>query len=425
MDTRQLVPPAPSDQPSATRGFSPAIARAPRASTRPRWVIPLATVLGIRVDLHASFLLLLAWIGIERWSAGDGLAGSLQGVLSTMAVFASVVLHEFSHALTARRFGIRTRDITLYPIGGVARLERMPDDPLQELLVALAGPAFNLAFATVLWLGLRLSHAQVGVAVMNAPHGFFVAKLMWINLSLALFNLTPAFPMDGGRMLRAGLSLRLPRERATATAARVGQGMALLMGLVGLLASPMLVLVAIFVWFGARSESESERIRAALHGLRVADAMVTEFATLAPRDTLAAALDRSVHGFQRDFLVVDRCRVVGVITHADVLQAVERDGADQRVERCMRTAIELATGAQRLDEVYDRLRAGAAPTVVLDGPEIRGMLTLDSVEQLLLAKQVALAAQSARGPRQAGRGAAGQVTTRTPVAARRPGYDGA
>jgi len=220
------------------------------------WSFRLGTLFGIPVRVHATFFLLLgvlAFTDLLRGGAGAALAGSLWLLL----VFGSVLLHEFGHALAARRYGIETRDVTLLPIGGLARLERMPDRPRQELWIALAGPAVNLAIAGLLaiWLGL------VGQPAVTPFGGSMTSRLMAINIGLLLFNLLPAFPMDGGRVLRALLGERLGQLRATEIAAAVGRGMALLFGLLGLLFYPMLLLIAMFVWFGAGAELRATRMR--------------------------------------------------------------------------------------------------------------------------------------------------------------------
>lgn len=212
------------------------------------WSLKLGQVKGIGIYVHGTFLILLAWIGLSSALRGHGLTATLEGVLFTVAVFAIVVVHELGHALAAARYGIRTRDITLYPIGGVASLERIPENPRQEFVVALAGPAVNLALAAGLAAILGVEKVPLGVHDVHLIGGSFLTKLMWVNVSLGLFNLLPAFPMDGGRVLRGALALRLGRDRATEIAARVGQVMALGFALLGLFGNPMLLFIALFVW---------------------------------------------------------------------------------------------------------------------------------------------------------------------------------
>jgi Zn-dependent protease len=228
---------------------------------RTGWSFRLGQVNGIDIYVHGTFLILLAWIGLSHAMSGHGMAATLDGLLFTVTIFGIVVLHELGHALTAARYGIRTRDITLYPIGGVASLERIPENPRQEFLVALAGPAVNVALAAVLAVILSVMKLPTGVANMHVVGGSFLTKLMWVNVSLAVFNLLPAFPMDGGRVLRAALAFRMGRERATEIAARIGQAMAFGFALVGLFGNPMLLFIALFVWSGAQGEATMVRLR--------------------------------------------------------------------------------------------------------------------------------------------------------------------
>jgi Zn-dependent protease len=219
-----------------------------------RWSRKLVRVAGIDVYVHGTFLLLIAFVAFSDLVAGRGVTVMVSRTSLILAVFATVVLHELGHALTARRFGVRTRDIILLPIGGVARLEKMPDLPGQQLLVALAGPAMNLAVAALLFGVGRLFDARAGLEGISRTGGPFLTQLMGINVFLAVFNLLPGFPMDGGRVLRALLAMRMAPERATQTAARVGQAVALSFGLVGLFGNPLLIVIAVFVWLGAQAE---------------------------------------------------------------------------------------------------------------------------------------------------------------------------
>jgi putative colanic acid biosysnthesis UDP-glucose lipid carrier transferase len=235
-----------------------------------RWSWKLVTVAGIDVYVHATFLLLIVFVAFSGLATGQGVAAISRGTLLILAVFTTVVLHEFGHSLMARRFGVNTRDITLLPIGSVARLEKMPDKPGQQLLVALSGPAVNLFIALLLFGLVRVLDAPVGFASVLRAGGSFFTQLMWINLALGLFNLLPVYPMDGRRSLRALLAMRMAPERATQTAIRISQGVAVLFGLVGLLVSPLLTAIFILVWLGAyQAEHSVSTIKMALAGLPV------------------------------------------------------------------------------------------------------------------------------------------------------------
>ena len=219
------------------------------------WSWRIGRIAGIDVRMHVTFLLLVAWVAAQDYLVHRDLAEALGGVIFVCLLFGIVVLHELGHAATARRFGVRTREIMLLPIGGVARLERMPTEPSQELLVALAGPAVNvvLAAAIYLCLAVRQGLAPIGDAVRVG--GGLLDQLFWVNVSLAAFNLIPAFPMDGGRVLRALLAMRLGYVRATQVAASIGQAMAMLFVVLGFVFNPFLVFIGLFVWLGAAQEA--------------------------------------------------------------------------------------------------------------------------------------------------------------------------
>jgi len=225
-----------------------------------RWSLRLGSLFGIPVYLHMTFLLLLGFLGLAQlFTAGIGAA--VAGTVTVLAVFGCVLLHEFGHALAARRYGIRTRDVTLLPIGGVARLERMPDDPRHELWVALAGPAVNVAIAVMLALWIVVIGFVPGPEGLGLTGGSFTGRLLAINVGLVIFNMLPAFPMDGGRVLRSLLARRMNYVRATEIAAGVGKGMAVLFGIAGWFWNPMLIFIAVFVWFGAGQEAAIARQR--------------------------------------------------------------------------------------------------------------------------------------------------------------------
>ena len=216
----------------------------------------LGNAAGIGVYVHWSFWLLPAWILL---SSGGGLSGALSTVLFVFAIFGCVVLHELGHALMARHFHIGTRDITLYPIGGVASLERIPRRPSQELAIALAGPAVNVVIAAALFVLLLVVGVGTQGLVFTFAGGSFLVNLLLVNVALVVFNMLPAFPMDGGRVLRALLAMRLPYLRATEIAVRVGQGVAIVLGLVGLFTGGTIVFVALFVFLAAQADLSMAR----------------------------------------------------------------------------------------------------------------------------------------------------------------------
>lgn len=353
-----------------------------------KWSWKLCRVAGIEVRVHATFAILLAWIAAALYSEKRSPEAAIGGVLFVLAVFGIVVLHELGHALCARRFGIRTRDITLLPIGGVARLERMPENPWHELLVALAGPAVNVVLAALLLLAsLVFAPARLLEAGPALTTGSVVVRLLWINVALAAFNMIPAFPMDGGRALRALLATRMPGVRATSIAARLGQGIALLFGAVGLFSNPLLVFIALFVWMGATQEESASRARDAIQGLPVEAAMITDVRTVSPGDRLHDAVTLVLAGFQQDFPVVDGGRVVGVLTSGAILRALSERGADATVESAMERRFVTADPSEELAQACQRLRECECRTLpVLRAGRLVGVLTMDNVGELVLVR---------------------------------------
>lgn len=359
-----------------------------------RWSWKIGEFRGIGVYVHATFLLLIAVVVVGHWSQEQNVAKTLEGVLFVLAIFACVVLHEFGHALTAARYGIRTRDITLLPIGGVARLERMPREPLQELWVALAGPAVNVAIAAVLFAWLRLTGSVAPLEQIGVASGPLVERLLAVNVLLVGFNLLPAFPMDGGRVLRALLATRLDYTRATQIAASVGQGMALLFGLFGMFYNPFLVFIALFVWIGAAGEASMVRVAAALDGIPAARAMVTGFTVLRPDDPLGRAVDHTLAGWQQDFPVVDGDRVVGILTQADLLKGLAGKGRDAPVREVMQADFRTVEASEMMETVFERMQGCACHTLpVVDRGRLVGLVTTQNVGELIAIESALTAAR--------------------------------
>lgn len=348
-----------------------------------RWQWKLGRFAGIDVYMHATFLLILAFVA---WTHGSrGFPDILEGLLFILAIFTCVVLHEYGHALTARVYGVATRDITLYPIGGVARLERMPDKPVQELWVALAGPAVNVAIVLALLAWLVLSNTLRPLGELTLATGPFLERLMGANLFLALFNLIPAFPMDGGRVLRALLAMRLEYTRATAIAAGIGQGLALVFGLAGLFGNPMLLFIAFFVWIGAGQEASLVQMKSALAGIPVSRVMITDFKTLAVGEPLSRAVDLILQGSQQDFPVLDGGRPVGVMVRSDLLSALQRQGPDTTVGSIMRTDHPTAEIGEMLEPLFQRLRENDCHiTPVVRGGFLVGLVTTENIGEFLM-----------------------------------------
>lgn len=344
-------------------------------SRRPSLSIPIGTLFGIPIRAHWTFPLVLFWVGALTAEQGQGFA---IGAVLTILLFASVVVHELGHALVARRFRVDTHDIVLYPVGGAARLARPPEG-LAELAIAFGGPVASFFLGAVLALALPLAGLPFapGLALQPAP---LLSDLVLANLGLFLINLVPAFPLDGGRMLRALLSLRMPSLRATATATMIGQALALAVALIGLVSGNLLlVLLAVLVFFGAAQEAAVYRRQAILAGRSVRDAMVTEFRTLAPQQQVEAAARLLLRTPQSEFPVVDAWgRARGILRRGQILGALATRGRKVPVMEVMDRDVTTVRPRDLLTEVA----LEESPLVVTEDDDIVGLVTLDSVEDL-------------------------------------------
>lgn len=350
-----------------------------------KWSWKIGTLAGIETRIHVTFLLLLAWVGAAHWIAGRSMDAALNGMAFILALFGCVLLHELGHSLAARRYGIPTRDITLLPIGGVARLERMPEKPAQELWVALAGPAVNVAISAALFIWLSITHSWAPLGQMHVASGPFVERLLVANVWLVLFNLIPAFPMDGGRVLRALLASRMEYVRATQIAAGIGQGLAFVFGLIGLFGNPMLLFIALFVWIGASQEASATQMKAAMAGTPIRAAMLTDFRHLDGRDKLADAVRLILEGSQQDFPVMEGGRVAGILTRADLLVALAEHETDYPVTAIMRRDFLTTDYTEMLEVAFQRLQECNCHTMpVIHEGRLAGLLTMDNLGEYFL-----------------------------------------
>ncbi len=345
---------------------------------------------GIDLHLHWTFGLLVAGLFAFYLVGGAPVGTALAGVGLILALFGCVVLHELGHALAARRYGIPTRDITLYPIGGVARLARIPEKPSQELVVALAGPAVNVAIAVAVWAVLVATGRPLAAPTgLDVPGDRFLDNLFWANVVLAAFNLLPAFPMDGGRVLRALLALKLDYARATRIAASVGQGMAILFGFLAVTGdgfNPFLLFIALFVYLGAQQEASAALMRSAAQGVPVRQAMVTRFTALGAGSTLADAVGHLLAGSEQDFPVLaPDGQMAGVLTRKRLVRALAEADRSARVYDVMEPALRPVEANSPLDAALEAMReAGGTMLPVTENGRLVGVLTLENVGELMM-----------------------------------------
>jgi Zn-dependent protease/CBS domain-containing protein len=353
------------------------------------WSLTLTRVRGIEIKVHATFVLILIWAAYY-WGADadDGARGIAFGVIATILLFLCVTLHELGHATTAQRYGIEVHDITLLPIGGVARIE-VPDNPKQELWIALAGPAVNVVIAAVLIvLGAILQATSIVTpdnlvdSMRDGEWDGLLPYLTLANVYLVVFNAIPAFPLDGGRVLRALLALRMDYRRATALAVSIGQGIALLFGLAGFATGDFfLIVIAIFVWFGASAEGQQVAVTSVFAGATVGQVMIRQPQLLFPTDPLSRAVGLTLSTSQSDFPVVDgNERVVGLLTMDDLLRGLH-EAPGSPVGQVMHRQFPTARPDETIVAVQARLaeaRVRAIPIVEADG-SLAGFLTLGDI----------------------------------------------
>src|SRR5271168_4274723 len=350
-----------------------------------RWSITIGRFGGTEVKIHITFILFLAWIGFSAWARG-GPAAALDSTLFIVLLFACVVLHEFGHITAARRYGISTSEVTLLPIGGVASLQRLPSDPAQELVVALAGPAVNLAIGLVL-IAVVGSVRPDELTQIDNPNLSLIGRLAIANIFLAVFNLIPAFPMDGGRVLHALVAMRVGGPRATEIAARIGQALAFGLGFLGLFGNPLLVFIAIFVYIAAAGEAQMSAGQQALKGVSVGEAMETRFTPVSIDANLGQAVDALLATAQHEFPVVDAFgKPVGLLTREDILSAVRKHGGDEPASAFMRSGIEAVRPATPVESVFDRLQgpSSAALYVTDTDGRIVGLLTRQALGEVMM-----------------------------------------
>ena len=353
--------------------------------------ISLGSIGGVRVRVHFTFLLLLAWIGVAFWQTG-GPDRALAGIAYILLLFTCVVAHEFGHIAAAARYGGVTRDVILLPIGGVARMQNIPENPREELVVALAGPAVNLVIAALLLAVVGVHALPAGLTVPRGGVGI-LPSLTVANLVLACFNLLPAFPMDGGRALRALMAMRIGRARATDLAARIGKSLAVAMGVAGLLyAYPLLMLVGVFIWFGASAENTEAQLHNLAHHRHVADVMITRLATLGAHSTIADAVNLLIHSTQADVPLVDGMgQPFGLLTRDAILRALHAHGGAFPAAEAMRGDIPRVPEDSDLDDALRLMEAHGLPALLAvdRAGRLAGLLTVEKLGQMLLLSRIA------------------------------------
>ncbi len=357
-----------------------------------RWSFQILKFKGIAVKVHITFLLIFVWAayswGIEMHK---GIAGALFGVVAIALLFLSVVLHEFGHSLQAIKFGARVKEITLLPIGGVSRMESIPEKPSQEFRIAIAGPLVNFTIVIILWLVivvlLRLkviaSFSELKTLAGMINWEGMLIYLTFANLVLGLFNLVPAFPMDGGRVLRALLAMRMNYVKATKKAVLIGEIVAIVFGLWGFMVGNFfLVFVAFFVFFGASQEGKMVELKAVLNQIIVEEAYSKNPIVLTPDDPISKAIELALHSFQSDFPVAHQGKVVGILTKTEIFSGIHKHHPRISISTVMRQNFPVASPGDSLYMIQQKMAAEKLSAVpVIKNNELKGILTLEDINE--------------------------------------------
>ncbi len=345
----------------------------------------VSRIKGIEVSIHWTFLLLIAWIVLQNVRSGLAAGPIFWTLAFVTAIFICVILHELGHALMARRFGISTKDITLYPIGGVARLESIPRKPKEELLVSLAGPVVNLVIAVSLLPFIDVDSMRNNESVAQIGPSNFLLAFSMVNIWLALFNLVPAFPMDGGRVFRALLSFWTDRARATRIAALLGQLIAIGFIFLGFYLNPFLIFIGLFIILGAQSEANFAQAESLMQGHTVLDLTMHDMPLIAPTTTVEQMVHEVLNSQKKNFVVWDGDRVLGIVTQLDVIKALRERGEAAEVREFMRTDILFLSPSMPVNEAIVAMQSdNRSVALVREGEQVIGMVDNDNLVEFIL-----------------------------------------
>lgn len=353
-----------------------------------KYSLKLGKPFGIKISIHWTFLLLIAWIVIIDVRQGLNMQQILMSIFFILTLFLCVTLHELGHAITAKRYGSDVRSITLLPIGGMANIKDMPQKPGQELIVSAAGLVVNVIIAGIIWVFLSLGN-NLNLQQMNfhaiTSQNFFV-MLMFVNLFVVVFNLIPAFPMDGGRILRAALSFKLDKVTATKYAKNAGQVFAVAFIIAGMFFNPFLVIIGLFVFLGARAEYEMIKVRQGLNEFKVKDAVTTDYSSIKPDDTLGEVADMLVHHNESGFVVSTNGSLDGMLTKENIIDGLAKYGKEGKVKEVMNKGIQPVDINSPLHQVFQDMQQNkySVVPVVSKDDQVKGMLDMENIHELML-----------------------------------------
>ena len=352
-----------------------------------KYSLQLGKFFGIKVQIHWTFLILLGWIIFSNMRVGSGAQQTLWSVLFILTIFVCVTLHEFGHALAAKRFGIKTKDITLLPIGGLARLESIPEKPKEELIVALAGPLVNIIIVAALYPLVHFSFDITSVAQLSSiTSDNFIFNLMFINLWLAVFNLIPAFPMDGGRVLRAVLSFKMERHKATRIAASIGQLLSIGFVILGFLGNPFLIFIGFFIFLGAQAEAEYTQAKSMLKGFTVNDVLMKQYQTIESDDTIKSAVQLLLNGQCKNFLVMENQQPVGTLSRDEIIKALSEQSENAVIHNVMNKELLFLKAQMPLEEAWHLMQQHKTLRPVFTNNKLVGTLDTENILEFIMIK---------------------------------------
>lgn len=344
-----------------------------------KWSFQIGKLFGIPIRVHITFFLLLIFIGFYG-SRLEGARSGLFGILSVILIFLCVIIHELFHSLVARSYGVKVIDIVLLPIGGVSEMEELPQKPKQEISVALAGPATSIILALIFYFAFAFLTPGMKSLKISIFQGNLLLNLFFINLILAIFNLLPAFPMDGGRVLRGLLGLRMDFLKATRIAVGIGEVFAIFLFFFGLFFNPWLALIAIFIYLGAEGEKKATELKVAIADVPVKVAMLTDVEAITPDVTLGTVLEKICHGLQQDFPIIQGNKVLGILSREKIFSALHNYPKDTKIREIMSQKFLSTTEDAALSEAFKQMTSEKLSVLpVMKGEVLKGLISLEQI----------------------------------------------
>lgn len=359
-----------------------------------RGAFKLGNLMGIGIYIHWTFAILIAFIIFSNYQSGHNAVQIVWAVLFILSIFATVFLHELGHALAAKRYHIKTKDITMLPIGGLARLEKMPEKPSEELVVAIAGPAVNIALALITGLFVTLPNTNDLLAELSngVNAGNFFLNFLVVNVWLALFNLIPAFPMDGGRVLRALLSMKFDRSIATNIAARIGQLLAIGFVLLGFYGNPMLIFIGFFIFLGAQAEAQFVQTKSTLMGYVLKDVLMRQYQTIEATETISVAVQMLLNSQYKSFLVMSSGQPVGILNRDQIIRTLSQQGTNELIVHVMDDKLIFLDANIPLEEAYEQMQQQQTTMVLVkENNDFVGIVDTENILEFILVKNATTA----------------------------------